>query len=236
MKRGHKKVQIVRNARKEKKMWERKLASGISQLAFIKVCQIPLALFPTRRTSYCFLLFFLWITCLFHLLHLLSFSKQTFCYTKIKNFKKGKMQNCEPITVDNSFALWRQVFALSKYWKFVQTKTHNFSPNIPPSLNRILPVEGKTNITTSSKLHRWSDVWKQVFAFTNKRTDGDNSINSFWVKAFLGALAGCGKDRNLLRLLTILETMTNNNRVGSNVDLFCNPFCTFWPELTWPDS
>ena len=152
MKRGHKKVQIVRNARKEKKMWERKLASGISQLAFIKVCQIPLALFPTRRTSYYFLLFFLWITCLFHLLHLLSFSKQTFCYTKIKNFKKGKMQNCEPITVDNSFALWRQVFALSKYWKIVQTKTHNSPPpppNIPPTLNRDLPVEGKTNITTA---------------------------------------------------------------------------------------
>ena len=89
-----KKVQIVQNARKE-----RKLASGISQLAFIKVCQIPLALFPTRRTSYCFLLFFLWITCLFHLLHLLSFSKQTFFRTKIKSFKNGNMENCEPKTV-----------------------------------------------------------------------------------------------------------------------------------------
>ena len=155
-------IKKVQNARKERKMWERKLASGISQLAFIKVCQIPLALFPTRCTSYYFLLFFLWITCLFHLLHLLSFSKQTFCYTKIKNFKKGKMQNCEPITVDNSFALWRQVFALSKYWKFVQTKTHNFPPNIPSTLNRDLPVEGKTNITTSSKLHRSSEEAKLI--------------------------------------------------------------------------
>ena len=27
--------------------------------------------------------------------------------------------------------------------------------------------------------------------------------------------------RDLLRLLTILETMTNNNKVGSNVDLIC---------------
>ena len=26
---------------------------------------------------------------------------------------------------------------------------------------------------------------KTCFAFTNKRTDGDNSINSFWLKAFL---------------------------------------------------
>ena len=64
--------------------------------------------------------------------------------------------------------------------------------------------------------------------------DRDNSINSFWVKAFLGVLTGCGKDRNLLRLLTILEKMTNNNRVGSNVDLFCNLYYTISPELTWP--
>ena len=43
----------------------------------------------------------------------------------------------------------------------------------------------------------------------------------------MGALAGCGKDQNLLRLLTILETMTNNNRVGSNVDLFCKLYYNF---------
>ena len=43
----------------------------------------------------------------------------------------------------------------------------------------------------------------------------------------MGALAGCGKDQNLLRLLTILETMTNNNRVGSTVDLFCKLYYNF---------
>ena len=35
--------------------------------------------------------------------------------------------------------------------------------------------------------------------------------------------------------ITILETMTNNNRVGSNVDFFCKPYCTFWSEPTWPE-
>ena len=35
--------------------------------------------------------------------------------------------------------------------------------------------------------------------------------------------------------ITILETMTNNNRVGSNLDFFCKPYCTFWSEPTWPE-
>ena len=65
-------------------------------------------------------------------------------------------------------------------------------------------------------------LWKQVFCL-HKWTDGRGQL----LKLFLGkgfpwghSLAA-GRNRNLLRLLTILERMTNNNRVGSNVDLFC---------------
>ena len=85
------------------------------------------------------------------------------------------------------------------------------------------------------RAHCFQPFLNFLFRVLNIITDGDNSINSFWVKAFLGALSGCGKDRNLLQLLTILETMTNNNRVASNVDFFCKPYCTFWPEPTWPE-
>ena len=71
-------------------------------------------------------------------------------------------------------------------------------------------------------------LWKQVLPSQINGRTGITLKNSFWVKAFLlGALAGCRKDRNLLRLLTILETMTNNNRVGSNVDLFCKLYYNF---------
>ena len=61
----------------------------------------------------------------------------------------------------------------------------------------------------------------------NGRT-GTTLKNSFWVKAFLGGTRWLREgNRNLLRLLTILERMTNNNRVGSNVDLFCKLYYNF---------
>ena len=57
---------------------------------------------------------------------------------------------------------------------------------------------------------------------------GTTLKNSFWVKAFLGGTRWLREgNRNLLRLLTILERMTNNNRVGSNVDLFCKLYYNF---------
>ena len=66
---------------------------------------------------------------------------------------------------------------------------------------------------------------KTGFAFINKQTDGRTGTtlkNSFWVKAFLGGTRWLQE-----WLLTILETMTNNNRVGSNVDLFCKLYYNF---------
>ena len=57
---------------------------------------------------------------------------------------------------------------------------------------------------------------------------GTTLKNSFWVKAFLEGTRWLREgNRNLLRLLTILERMTNNNRVGSNVDLFCKLYYNF---------
>ena len=64
-------------------------------------------------------------------------------------------------------------------------------------------------------------VWKQVFfAFTNNWKAGNNSINFFWERVSWGT-GWLREDRDLLRLLTILETMTNYNKIGSNVDLLC---------------
>lgn len=77
-------------------------------------------------------------------------------------------------------------------------------------------------------------MWKQVFlpSQINGRT-GDNSINFFWEKVFLGALAGCRKAGIYLRLLTILAAMTNNNKVGSKVYLLSTTELTsFLPDLT----
>ena len=79
----------------------------------------------------------------------------------------------------------------------------------------------------------------RVFAFTNERTDGDNSQKLLWVKAFLGGTRWLREgNRNLLRLLTILERMTNDNRVGSNVDLIFKLYYNFdqnGPGQGWSD-
>ena len=97
-----KKVQIVQNARKE-----RKLASGISQLAFIKVCQIPLALFPTRRTSYYFLLFFseLLVYSVYFIFSL--FPNKAFVIQKWKVLRTEKWKIVNLKQWSNSYALWR---------------------------------------------------------------------------------------------------------------------------------
>ena len=54
-------------------------------------------------------------------------------------------------------------------------------------------------------------MWKQVFAFTDKRAYGEQPDKLLEMR----------EGRDLLRLLTVFETMTNNNKVGFNVDLFC---------------
>ena len=78
-------------------------------------------------------------------------------------------------------------------------------------------------------LHKWTDGrGKQVLPSQMNGRTGTTLKNSFWVKAFLGGTRWLREgNRNLLRLLTILERMTNNNRVGSNVDLFCKLYYNF---------
>ena len=57
------------------------------------------------------------------------------------------------------------------------------------------------------------------FAFTKGKTDGRGKTLKFSGKGLLlGTLAGCGKARDLLRLLNTLETMITTE-LGSNVEV-----------------
>ena len=57
------------------------------------------------------------------------------------------------------------------------------------------------------------------FAFTKVKTDGRGKTLKLSGKGlFLGTFAGCGKVRNLLRLLNTLETMITTE-LGSNVEV-----------------
>ena len=54
-------------------------------------------------------------------------------------------------------------------------------------------------------------------------------------KGFPGGTCWLREGQHLLRLLTILETMTNNNKVGSKGDLLSTTELTgFLPDLTGP--
>ena len=117
----------------------------------------------------------------------------------------------------------------SSFANFFQTvaSMHSYNTRLASKstlyINTIKTNYGKFNIRFATV-----KVWKQGFAFTNERMDGDNSWKLFWVKAFLGGTRWLREgNRNLLRLLTILERMTNDNRVGSNVDLFCKLYYNF---------
>ena len=62
-------------------------------------------------------------------------------------------------------------------------------------------------------------IVKTGFAFTKGKTDGRGKTLKLSGKGlFLGTLAGCGKARNLLRLLNTLETMITTE-LGSNVEV-----------------
>ena len=62
-------------------------------------------------------------------------------------------------------------------------------------------------------------VWKQVLPSQRGKLDGRGKTLKLSGKGlFLGTLAGCGKVRNLLRLLNTLETMITTE-LGSNVEV-----------------
>ena len=57
-------------------------------------------------------------------------------------------------------------------------------------------------------------------AFTIKRTDGEELDKLFLGKSFPGGTLSLRDGRDLLRLLIILETMSKNDKVGSNINFF----------------
>ena len=101
------------------------------------------------------------------------------------------------------------------------TVRHVFLPRNEWFLPGKLSTLSFPNERYSLNVNKASSCEDRFFAFTNNGRVGKNSISFFW-ESFPGGTRWLREGRrDLLRLLTILETMTNHNKVGSNVDLFC---------------